>query len=438
MRCENSERFIKLCVDGEGALWKNSFVEFSLCYSKNRHIYICYRPYSLSTRGATTSDDENKKLKHDVGAIKTITSISNSSLSYRKKLEVILKEAVKWAGTDHAVILNSTKPVISIDASCGYEQQQIRLAGGAINDESTRSNMRRVLWEKRPIEVKDTANDPNNLPIEKTLHSFYGHPLIFHDEVIGALIVEAKEYGGFSKDAKDILTIVADVIAPIIVREKSKDDRWRSELIAAQSLGVALLHKDDLTEAHTRGVVFYTHQIATSLGIRGKELDEYVIGSYTHDVGKIGMKREILRGPIKIPRGSEEWRFIEKHVSDGERMLYYWKKSTPRIFNIAATHHEWYDGTGYPRRLKGTEIPHEGRVVLSADCLEAGSNPNRPYKAPKMMAEIIEEILTDGHHDPMIAAKTKELFEMGALSSTLRNEFSMDEYLRIRDLLPLG
>jgi putative two-component system response regulator len=119
-----------------------------------------------------------------------------------------------------------------------------------------------------------------------------------------------------------------------------------------------------------------------------------------HDVGKIGIPDNVLRKPGKLD--AEEWEIMKQHTTIGSEIL---KDSTTDFIKlageIALSHHEKWNGSGYPRGLSGTDIPLAGRIVAMADVFDALTSA-RPYKEPfpldKAMAIIRED--TGTHFDP--------------------------------------
>jgi len=145
------------------------------------------------------------------------------------------------------------------------------------------------------------------------------------------------------------------------------------------ALGSALETRDTETQAHGLRVAKYTRMLAVSIGMTDpKALTDIERGAYLHDIGKIGVPDHILRKAA--PLTPEEWQIMKSHPEIGLRMVAkigFLKGAVPIIW----CHHEHVDGRGYPRGLKGDEIPVEARLFAVADALDALIS-ERPYRPP--------------------------------------------------------
>ncbi|MEO5360469.1 MAG: response regulator [Nitrospirota bacterium] len=173
----------------------------------------------------------------------------------------------------------------------------------------------------------------------------------------------------------------------IQIRTKQLSDSQKSAVIM---LGEAGHYNDTDTGSHVWRMAAYCGEIARACGWSAKMLECMELASVMHDVGKLGIPGTILRKPGKLD--PEEWKIMETHTTIGYNIL---SKSNTHLFEMAATvahyHHEKWNGGGYPKGLKGDEIPECAAIVAVADVFDA-LTMTRPYKAPWPVEKAIEEI----------------------------------------------
>jgi putative two-component system response regulator len=160
--------------------------------------------------------------------------------------------------------------------------------------------------------------------------------------------------------------------------------------------------RDDETGRHVQRMSRYCALLASRMGYDSSRCELIRLASTLHDVGKIGIPDEILRKPG--PLTSPEFEIMKRHVDIGHRIL---TGSQSRLLRVAAivawTHHEKYDGTGYPRRLCGEAIPQEGRIAAIADVFDALTS-NRVYRQAFSLDKSLS-IMCEGkgkHFDPAL------------------------------------
>jgi len=176
--------------------------------------------------------------------------------------------------------------------------------------------------------------------------------------------------------------------------EKKKVDQTLSQLeqsydITLEALGDALDLKDAETEGHSKRVTAYTIAMARAMGLPGEQIRVIGRGAFLHDIGKMAIPDSILRKPG--PLTPEEKATMKEHCYRGYQML----RKIPFLTEaceIVYSHQEYYDGTGYPRKLKGAEIPLGSRIFALADTLDAIMS-DRPYRAAQPFAAGRDEIV---------------------------------------------
>ncbi|MFQ5876782.1 MAG: HD domain-containing phosphohydrolase [Acidobacteriota bacterium] len=186
------------------------------------------------------------------------------------------------------------------------------------------------------------------------------------------------------------------------------EESYQTTLVA---LAIALDTRDSETMGHSLRVAAYTRCIAERMGITDPDLTEIYRGALLHDFGKIGVPDAILRKPGKLT--PEEWVEMRKHPEIGYQILQgikFLEKARP----IVLSHQERYDGTGYPRGLRGEEIPLGARIFAVADTLDAMTSDRVYRKAlPYETARAEIERFSGIQFDPRIVKIFLEIPEEG-------------------------
>jgi putative nucleotidyltransferase with HDIG domain len=168
---------------------------------------------------------------------------------------------------------------------------------------------------------------------------------------------------------------------------------------AAALLGDVLEDEDAYTGVHSREVADLSLAIALELELNPVQMFNVEYGALLHDVGKIRVPKSILQKPGKLT--PEEWKIMREHTVAGEQMLSMVGGSLSSVGRIVRHSHERYDGTGYPDRLAGGDIPMESRIVSAADAWNAMTT-SRPYRRALSVEVAADEMkrCAGTHFDP--------------------------------------
>jgi len=138
--------------------------------------------------------------------------------------------------------------------------------------------------------------------------------------------------------------------------------------------------KDEDTGAHIQRMSHYSAAVARQMGLNDSTVEAMLYAAPMHDVGKIGIPDQILLKPGRLD--PDEWEIMKQHTTIGAKIMEGSDAEFIKLAEvIALTHHEKWDGSGYPRGLKGSEIPLAGRIAAVADVFDALTS-KRPYKEP--------------------------------------------------------
>ncbi len=191
------------------------------------------------------------------------------------------------------------------------------------------------------------------------------------------------------------------------VRERTQqlESSYRETIF---TLTRAAEHKDEETGAHVQRISHYSRELASRMGMDAHFQDQIFHASPMHDVGKIGIPDAILLKPGKLDAG--EWDIMKTHTTLGASILE--RNDSPYLrmgADIALSHHERWDGTGYPAALRGDAIPVAARIMCICDVYDA-LRSKRPYKPPFTHEVALSTIVNGdgrtqpGHFDPQVLA----------------------------------
>ncbi len=265
---------------------------------------------------------------------------------------------------------DSFLPVLIVTASPSRESRQRSLALGATD------------FLQRPFEVFDVVLRVRNLLQTRFLHL----ELLRRNAHL-----EAQCHDGTARLAR------------------SEAELRLAQLDVIDRLALAGEYHDDDTGAHTRRVANTSRLLGQRLGLGADRIELVRRAAPLHDVGKISVSDRILLKPGKLT--PDEFTIMKTHCERGADLLNGGRSEMLKVArSIALTHHERFDGRGYPRALSGGEIPIEGRITSVADVFDALTHP-RSYKPAWPIADAVEEIQSQrgGQFDPAVVDAFLEL-----------------------------
>jgi len=243
-------------------------------------------------------------------------------------------------------------------------------------------------------------------------------PIIF----VTALNDEAEEARGFELGAVDF---ISKPVRPSVVRhrvrshlalsdqqracqrriEDQQDELRRTRLESLMMLGKAAEYRDNETGLHVQRMARYSELLADAYGWNSSACDLILHAAPMHDIGKIGIPDRILQKPG--PLTPDEWVIMRQHTEIGAEIIGQFGGGSELFVmarSIALSHHEKWNGSGYPLGLKGEAIPIEGRIVALADVFDALTT-RRPYKEawPLEKAIVLLQDEAGEHFDPTLS-----------------------------------
>jgi len=274
----------------------------------------------------------------------------------------------------------------------------------AVDDESTNLHLLRQILQDRyhTLFAKDgpralelaRKEKPDLILLDVMMPDMTGHdvcrllkadpetaaiPIIF----VTALTDPANEVDAFEAGAVDFIT---KPVNPAVVKARVQlhlslvrmEELRATRLQIVQRLGLAAEYKDNETGLHVIRMSHYAKLLAEAYGLDEQEVDDLFIAAPMHDIGKIGIPDRILQKPEKLD--AAEWAVMQTHPTIGSTIIGAHERGMLQVaHDVALCHHEKWDGSGYPRGLRGEDIPLSGRIVSIADVFDALTSV-RPYK----------------------------------------------------------
>ena len=345
-----------------------------------------------------------------LAALNRIDQAINSSFDLRVTYSFLLDQLVSQLSVDAADILlyNPNTQTLELAASAGFNTTLSRRSHQRMNQ----SLVGRVLASREMTIIPDLTQttlpeDLARLTATENLITYHGIPLMVKGEVKGVLETFHRSRFTATAEWREYLATLAGQAAIAAENSHLFENLKLSnrELSLAYDATIegwsrALDLRDHETEGHTQRVAEFTLRLAGEMGISQADLTPIRWGALLHDIGKMGVPDQILNKPG--PLTEEEWEIMRRHP-----MLAYDLLSPITYLHSALEipfcHHEKWDGSGYPRRLKGQEIPLAARLFAVVDVWDAliSDRPYRPaWSAEKALAYIREQSGT--HFDPQV------------------------------------
>lgn len=360
--------------------------------------------------------DEAERRLRQTQALHDIDSAITTSLDLRLTLTLVLKHVLNQLGVDAADILlhrpgtRTLEYVVGAGFYATPTTQAYRLDEGSAG---------RAALDKRLIYIPDLTQEvvekiQGNISAREGFRSYVVVPLLAKGQVKGVLEVFHRSTFTANQEWFEFLEALGGQAAIAIDNFGLFDDLQRSNANLALAYDTtlegwsrALDLRDKETEGHSRRVTEMTLTLAQALGINDAELIHIRRGALLHDIGKMGIPDSILLKPGKLTE--DEWQIMRKHPGYAYDLL------SPILFlqparDIPYCHHEKWDGTGYPRGLKGEQIPLAARLFAIADVWDA-LRSDRPYRSGWPEEKVRDHILalSGTHFDPQVIEVFKRI-----------------------------
>ena len=354
------------------------------------------------------------RITHDLE--QKIDELESSRQLVKKLLSQIGTAIISYEGIDTMLTLIVENTVAALEAQMGSlmlvdgEKQQLYVKtawskNGHVVDATRRMKLGEGFlgWvgrEGRPMRGSGRATE---LGCEDsgTDGMILGVPLKLRDRSIGVIAVFRENAArGFTEDDEILLSSIGSQMAVAIENYRLNLDMERTYVETIMALALAVEAKDPYSAGHSKRVGFYATKIGEQLGFDEETLRTLNDAGVLHDIGKIGIKDEILLKPTLLT--AEEEKIMQQHSLIGEAIVKP-VRSLHKVVALIRHHHERFDGTGYPSGLKGEEIPLGSRVLSVADSYDAMIT-DRPYRKRLSVEDARAELkrCAGVQHDPKI------------------------------------
>ncbi|MCL4507250.1 MAG: GAF domain-containing protein, partial [Chloroflexi bacterium] len=353
-------------------------------------------------------DDAQRRLRN-VEALRHVDASITGSVDLYQTLRVILDTVKSQLGIDAADVMLLDEPdhVLEYAEGCGFRQPPLR----RLVVEDDRECAAEVVRTRQMVAVPDLAENPilecrTPFPGEN-FRAYVGMPLVIKDELKGVLEIFQRGTLDMGSEWLSFLNALcaqaaiaidnSDLFANLQYSNQELSQAYESTL---EGWARALELRDHETQGHTRRVASMSARLARAIGVAEEDIVHIRRGAILHDIGKMAIPDSILLKPG--PLSEEEWRIMRLHPVHAYRML---SSITflRRALDIPYSHHEKWDGTGYPLGLKGDDIPLWARIFAIVDVWDAllSDRPyHRAWSEPDVRAYLSEQ--SGRHFDPHI------------------------------------
>ncbi|NCP85915.1 HD domain-containing protein, partial [bacterium] len=378
---------------------------------------------------------QTERRLQNLQALRKIDRAISSSFNMRPGLQTILIYSLSQLGVDAAAVLlfHPALQTLEYESGQGFytraiERTLVRLGDGHAGRAALEGHTTYL------TNLNEASADFTRASLLAGEH-FIGYcvvPLISKGEIRGVLEVFSRAELHPSPDWLNFLETLAGQTAIAIDNAQLFENLQRSNLeislaydATIEGWSRALELRDEETEGHTQRVTDLAMNLAKRCKLSEQEMLHLRRGALLHDIGKIGVPDSILLKPG--PLNDEERRIMQSHVQLAYEMLLPIEYLHPAL-DIPYCHHEKWDGSGYPRGLKGQEIPIAARIFAVADVWDALTS-DRPYRPAWTKENTLEYLRAQSgkHFDPQVLEKFMEILEKKKGSPILHGDVSEKE-----------
>ncbi len=367
--------------------------------SQKMEFFMAYaRMAAMALDNARLLDEANIRLQR-VQALRAIDTAINANFDLQMTLNLVIEEATKQLEVDAADIMLLDTGTFTLDYYAGRGFRKTKFPNYALKPGEGLPG--RTVLEQRTVFLTDFSDikHPGEQEVlqKEGFKGYCSAALMVKGKLVGVLEVFHRAEINFSDEWINFMEVLAAQAATAVDNARLFSDLQRSNMdlrmaydATIEGWSRAMDLRDKETEGHTQRVTQITVRMARAMGLRDDEIAQARRGALLHDIGKMGVPDHILLKPGVLTL--EERLIIEKHPQFAKDMLEPIEYLHDAM-DIPYAHHERWDGSGYPRGLKGDQIPLVARIFAVIDVWDALVS-DRPYRAawpPKKVVAYIQE-----------------------------------------------
>ena len=372
-----------------------------------------HKTASMLIRDITESKRAEEQIQLQLQRMRALNEIDraiNSGLDMRLSLNILINELLSQLGVDAAMVLlfNTYDQTLEYVAGQGFRTAAVRQIRMHLGEGLPgKAGLERKLLHIPDLSEAGSLFKRAELLKQEKFVEYFGIPLIAKGLLKGVLEIFHRSHLDTTPEWKNYLETLGGQAALAIDNAQLFENIQRSNLELATAYDATIegwSHAMDLrdkeTEGHSKRVTELTLKLAQRMGISQQEQAQIRHGALLHDIGKLGVPDQILLKPGKLTE--EEWGIMRQHPTfafDMLRPITYLQSA----LDIPYCHHEKWDGSGYPRGLKGEQIPLAARIFAIVDVWDA-LRSDRPYRAGWSIEKIREHIIEQSgkHFEPRV------------------------------------
>lgn len=359
---------------------------------------------------------ENKIHSEHLKQILEFSAIINSSLEIEEIRKRTIEASIRLTNSEAGSLLlyDENRKELYFDVAIGEKAEKVK----TIRLKLGQGIAGWVALNKEVLIINDVQSDPRFFKKADEKSGFVTRsmiclPIISKDKVTGVLQAINKIDSPYKEYDAELLKALANQVAVAIENAKLYNELKETFYEIVFALADTIEKRDPYTGGHTKRVMDYSIAIGKEMGLDKEQIEMLKLAAILHDIGKIGVRDAVLLKEAQL--SEEEFATIKNHTIFGAEILQYVKKLDVIIPGVKY-HHEKFDGTGYPERLKGEEIPLIARIIAVADTFDAMTT-DRPYRKGLSFETALLELKSKAgkQFDPIVVECFVKVFEKGEL-----------------------